>query len=136
MIAKTSEYALRAMVLLGENPGARLTLVVIAAHTKVPSSYLSKVLQNLVRAGLVTSLRGPSGGFALARAASRITVYDVVQAVDPIARITACPLGLPEHAHALCPLHRKLDQTAALLEKSFRSTSLTQLREHPALTER
>ncbi len=136
MITKTSEYALRARVLLGENEGTRLTLPVIASHTQVPSSYLSKVLQGLVHAGLVTSIRGPTGGFALARPAARVTVYDVVQAVDPLPRITSCPLGLPEHDRALCPLHRKLDQAAALLEKSFRSTSLTQLRERRPAPER
>jgi len=136
VITKTSEYALRAVVLLTENEGARLTLQVIARHTQVPSSYLSKVLQGLVHHGVVTSVRGPAGGFALARPPSCITVYDVVQAVDPIPRITSCPLDLPEHARALCPLHRKLDQAAALLEKSFRATPLTQLREHASLSER
>ncbi|MBL0197704.1 MAG: Rrf2 family transcriptional regulator [Myxococcales bacterium] len=74
MITKTSEYALRAVVLLTENEGARLTLQVIARHTQVPSSYLSKVLQGLVHHGVVTSVRGPAGGFALARPPSCITV--------------------------------------------------------------
>lgn len=133
MITKTTEYALRAMVLLAENSDARVTLPVIAEHTKVPASYLSKVLQNLVHAGLVSSLRGPVGGFSLAKAPSAITVYDVVQSVDPIERIAACPLGLPEHSRKLCTLHRKLDHAMALVEKSFRATTLAQLREHPAL---
>jgi DNA-binding IscR family transcriptional regulator len=58
-----------------------------------------------------------------------ITVYDVVQPVDPIGRIPTCPLGLENHQQALCPLHAALDAAAAELENSFRSTTIAQLSE-------
>jgi Rrf2 family protein len=60
----------------------------------VPAGYLSKVLQSLGRAQLVNSQRGLHGGFTLARAPSELTVWEVIQAVDPLQRIRSCPLGL------------------------------------------
>jgi Rrf2 family protein len=97
----------------------------------VPEHYLSKVLQQLARAELVVSQRGAGGGFRLARAASEISVYEVVQVVDPIARIFECPLGLEAHGTTLCPLHKALDEAAMIIEQRFRSTSIAALIESP-----
>jgi len=127
MISQTAEYALRAIVCLAEHNDTVATLQQIAVATKVPSGYLSKVLQGLVRSGLVISQRGPAGGFTLARPAGELTIYEIVQAVDPVARILKCPLGLPAHADHLCPLHRRLDDAAALIEKSFRDATIADL---------
>lgn len=127
MISQTAEYALRAIVCLAEQKDAAATLQQIARATKVPAGYLSKVLQGLVRSGLVLSQRGPAGGFSLARPAGELTIYEIVQAVDPVARIHHCPLNLPAHRDELCPLHRRLDDAAALIEKSFRDATIADL---------
>lgn len=127
MISQTIEYALRAMAHLATlEEGRAVNSETIAEHTQVPRGYLSKVLRDLVVAGLVASQRGPNGGFALARAASEISILDVVNAVDPIARITECPLGNPAHVQ-LCPLHRRLDDALQTIEQQFRETSLEDL---------
>lgn len=131
MISKTSEYALRAMVFLAENTATPSPLQDIAASTQVPAGYLSKVLQQLVRAGLLVSQRGLGGGFSLSRLPTEITVYEVVQSVDPINRIRECPLKLPEHKGELCALHRRLDDVMELVEQSFRLTSMADLLKKP-----
>src|SRR5690349_511493 len=112
MFSSTVEYALRAMMHLASLDGAPETSERIAAQTRVPSGYLSKVMRDLVVADLVTSFRGRRGGFVLARPPASITILDVVSAVDPIRRIDKCPLDNPAHAE-LCPLHRRLDQALA-----------------------
>ena len=81
--------------------------------------------------GLLKGQRGPGGGFLLMRTPELITVWDVVDAVEPIKRITTCPLQLGSHAKVLCPLHRKLDNALAQLEKAFRETSLADLINQP-----
>jgi Rrf2 family protein len=101
----------------------------IAEATKVPPKYVSKILNDLVEARLVTSRRGPHGGFVLAREPERISVLDVVNAVDPIRRIETCPLGIPTHGKNLCRLHRKLDDTIAMVEETLRSSSITEMTE-------
>ncbi len=129
MLSQTIEYALRAMIHLASlPPQSTASSEVIADRTRVPRGYLSKIMRDLVVAGLVTSQRGPSGGFTLARVAADISILDVVDAVDPLRRITKCPLGNPAHL-ALCPLHRRLDDALGLLQASFRDTSLAEVLE-------
>jgi len=126
-ISQTAEYALRAVVSLAGHRDRPLTTREIAEKTRVPADYLSKVLQVLVRAGIVASRRGLGGGFTLARDPADLTILDVVSAVDPIQRIRECPLHLPEHRHALCPLHRRLDQAMAAIEESLQRTTVAEI---------
>lgn len=127
MISQTSEYALRAVIHLAHHRGHARTTQQIAEATKVPSGYLSKVLQSLARGGIVNSQRGLGGGFTLARDEAGITILDVIKTVDsPLARIEVCPLGITSHT-SLCPLHRKLDEAIAWVETSFRSTTIADL---------
>ena len=131
MISKTVEYALRAVVYLADQDGEPRTTSQIAEVTKVRGPYLSKVLQSLGRAGLVHSQRGLHGGFTLARDAATVTVWDVVDAVEPLQRIHTCPLNLAAHRHRLCPLHKRLDDVLAATEHAFRSTTLADILAEP-----
>lgn len=126
MISQTAEYALRAIVYLADKSGVPQTTRQIADVTRVPAGYLAKVMQTLVRSGIVSARRGLHGGFALLTAPDELTVLDVVQAVDPVRRIDRCPLGIPEHT-SLCPLHARLDDTAAMVEKSLGSSTIAEL---------
>lgn len=129
MLSQTIEYALRAMTFLASNEGgASFNSETIAERTKVPKGYLSKILRDLVVAELVESQRGPNGGFSLARTANRISMLDVVNAVDPIPRIRKCPLGNPAHLQ-LCPLHRRLDDAIGIIEREFKQTTLAEVLE-------
>ena len=126
MFSQTVEYALRAMMYLATLDGAPESSERIAAQTRVPPGYLSKVMRDLVLAKLVGSFRGPGGGFVLAAGADAISILDVVRAVDPIRRIHRCPMGNPDHAE-LCPLHRRLDGALADIERAFRETTLAEM---------
>lgn len=127
MFSSTSEYALRAIVHLAANPDKPCTNGEIAEATKVPPGYLSKVLQSLARAGIVTAQRGPTGGFTLLRSASGISVLDVINAVDPIQRITKCPLDIPSHAAKLCKLHARLDEAIGMVETALAESSIAEM---------
>jgi Rrf2 family protein len=130
MFSQTTEYALRAVVYLASQPGESRTVQQIAAATRVPAGYLSKVLQNLSRAGLVRSQRGLHGGCTLNASPDALTVLDVVQAVDPIRRIRSCPLGIKDHLN-LCPLHRRMDRAIALVEAALRESTIAELLREP-----
>jgi Rrf2 family protein len=131
MFSQTVEYALRAVVHLAEHAPASRTTDQIAAATRVPRPYLSKVIQSLAQRGIVHSQRGLHGGISLARPAAELTIFEVVNAVDPIRRITTCPLGLAGHGARLCPLHRRVDEALALVESAFRSTTLAEVLAEP-----
>ena len=127
MFSLTTEYALRAAVWLAEKQGLPQTTQQIASATNVPVNYLSKVLQSLGKAGLVHALRGKHGGFELAKAPSSTSVLEIINVVEPIPRIRACPLGLKTHSQSLCPLHKRLDQAMQIFEESFASATLADL---------
>jgi Rrf2 family protein len=126
MVSQTAEYALRAVVYLAGQSGPRTTIQ-IAEATKVPAGYLAKVMQSLGRAGIVKSQRGLNGGFTLTLTPAKLSILAVVNAVDPIRRITECPLGIPSHGRRLCPLHDRLDEAAAVVEKAFGDTMVADL---------
>lgn len=131
MLSQTVEYALRAVVHLADHAPAALTTEQIADVTQVPQAYLSKVLQALNRAGIVRSQRGVGGGVSLVKAPNKLTILEVVNAVDPIERITTCPLGLEAHGKHLCPLHRRMDDALAMMEAAFRKTTLAEVLAEP-----
>lgn len=132
MLSQTVEYALRAVVFLAsESPAARTTDE-IAAKTLVPKAYLSKVLQGLVRGGIVRSRRGVGGGVTLADSPAKVTILDVVNAVEPIGRIYSCPLGIVAHGTRLCPLHKRLDAALASVEEAFGRTTLAEVLADPS----
>ena len=132
MFSQTVEYALRAVVHLASNAPQAQTTQQIAKATKVPQAYLSKVLQNLVQAGVVRSQRGIGGGMALVKKPSELTILEVVNAVDPIKRISVCPLNLAAHGVRLCPLHKRVDLALSMVEDAFRSTTLQEVIDEPS----
>ncbi len=126
MISKTAEYALRAAACMGSTPSQPISANRLAAQTKVPRRYLTRVLQDLCTAGLVRSRPGPGGGYELVASPDELTILDIINTVEPIERITHCPLGLKTHTE-LCPLHAKLDCAYAATETAFASVTIQEL---------
>ena len=126
MISQTAEYALRAVVYLATANRSPVSRNDIAAATCVPTDYLTKVLQELDRAEVVTAQRGPGGGYQLAVDPAATSVYEVINAFSGVPRIEKCPLDIENHVQ-LCPLHRRLDEAAAQVEKAFRDTKIIDL---------
>jgi Rrf2 family nitric oxide-sensitive transcriptional repressor len=131
VFSQTAEYALRVVVFLGTLRHQPATTSQIAAATRVPAGYLSKILQSLSRARIVRSQRGLGGGSVLARDPALLTVYDVVSAIAPLPRIGTCPLGLASHGTRLCPLHKRLDNAMALVEQAFRKSTIADMLSEP-----
>ncbi len=94
MLSNTSDYALRAALVLARAYGARTVRAdEVAAATGTPRNYMAKVLNGLAKSGLVTSARGPAGGFMLAEAPQNVTLAEVIDVFDEPRRHTRCLLG-------------------------------------------
>ena len=107
-LTRGGEYAVRAMTYLARFPeGHVASLRDIGQAQEIPESFLAKILQSLVHAGLAVSQRGAHGGFALARPAEQITMRDVIEAVDGPISVNLCTLD-PEDCQRSdkCEVHK------------------------------
>ena len=89
--SKKADYALIALKdLASRSPGSSSNAREIAGRYDIPVELMAKVLQRLVRMGIVASHQGTRGGYQLARDATLISVADVIQAIDGPVLVTAC----------------------------------------------
>jgi Rrf2 family iron-sulfur cluster assembly transcriptional regulator len=118
-LTRAADYGVRVMLHLAsvEN-GERVSLADLVAATGTPDSFLSKVLQGLARAGLVTSRRGPSGGFEISMRGRHASMREVIEAIDGRMCLNVC---LSERRSCArkdwCPAHKVwVKAQAAMLE--------------------
>ncbi len=130
-----AEIAIRAtLYLAGRPPGELSPVRDVAKATKLPSPYLSKVIQRLAQAGLVRTFRGPGGGIELGKSPEAITLWSLVCATDGPADMKRCALGIgicsPSNP---CPLHGRWgplrNEFQRLLEGTTLATVLRELAE-------
>lgn len=106
-VTRAADYAVRVLVQLATAPGGdRMSLPELAIAASAPESFLSKVLQELVRAGLITSRRGQAGGFAISSRGFMATMREVVEIVDGPMRLNVClGPGRSCNRKSWCPAH-------------------------------
>ena len=128
MLSQASKYALRATIYLAERPKGNHLSREVAAGLAVPAQYLAKILQDLVRAGLLTSAKGRGGGFRLALSPERISLLEVVRAIEGERFAQGCVLGLPTCSdEAPCALHSVWKQARTEFLQALESTFLVDL---------
>lgn len=127
LLNDATEYGLRAVVWLANQPRQPHKVQAIAEATDAAPGYLIKVLQALAKAGVVSAHRGTTGGYALSRDPESLTALEVISAIDPIERIRSCPLRLEAHANGLCPLHQRIDDSMASIERNLAQTTIAEL---------
>lgn len=129
MLSVTADHALRALLVLGRHYGQRpVRADEIADATGAPRNYLAKTLNVLAKAGVVSSARGPSGGFALAVAPDRLTLASVVDLFDEPRPQAKCMLGTapcdPDHP---CAAHVRWTAITDARRAPLSATSIADL---------
>ncbi|MCS7083008.1 MAG: RrF2 family transcriptional regulator [Bacteroidetes bacterium] len=109
VLSRACEYAIQAVLYLAQQDPDRLVMSKeIAEQLHIPKHFLAKILQDLAKSGLVESFKGPTGGFRLAVSASRLTLLDVVAAVDGLGIFERCGIGLKQCSDDNpCPIHER-----------------------------
>jgi Rrf2 family transcriptional regulator, iron-sulfur cluster assembly transcription factor len=107
IFSKKCEYGMQAVLYLAaREKGTLVSADEISKVLKIPREFVSKILQSLRDSGLISSSKGKSGGFSLAKPASRIKLIDVVAAIDGLDMFDSCVLGFPECSPTHpCPVH-------------------------------
>ncbi len=99
----------------------------IALNVDAPEHFLGKILQDLSRKGIISSTRGPNGGFYLTGQALKRPVADIVAAVDGDGIFTGCSLGLAHCSEAApCPLHHEFMKIRQQITKMLNRTAIGQ----------
>jgi Rrf2 family protein len=90
-IPRRVDYGLRAVIYLSDQePGKCSSIAEISKHQGVPKKFLEKIIQDLVRGGLIQSKRGSAGGYMMARSAETISFCDVIEALEGPISVNAC----------------------------------------------
>ncbi len=128
-ITRATDYAVRVMIHLAGLPaGSRVRQAELSKATDVSGHFLSKVLQQLVRSGLIRSQRGSGGGFAIAVPANNVSLLDVVEAVEGPVRLNQCLEEGPScERKAWCPAHRIWAEAQASVVKVLGAASMAAL---------
>ncbi len=125
-ISEAANLGMHALMLMADEPERPLAVKQAIRVIEVSENHLAKVLQRLAKAGLVTSSRGPKGGFLLARPPSRITLLHVFEALEgPISEKT-CLLGKPVCGTG-CMLGDFITRTTRDFRKQLERTRLSDL---------
>ncbi|MGE0439258.1 MAG: Rrf2 family transcriptional regulator [Gemmatimonadales bacterium] len=128
LLSQTAEYALQAATLLAQQDGAVVEVGLLADTLGVPRNYLSKTLSQLVRAGVLESVRGKRGGFRLARSARDITLLQVVEPFDRLTETGRCLLGQLVCSDRLpCAAHHQWKELKERFIRFFRRTTLAEM---------
>jgi Rrf2 family protein len=129
LYSKTCEHAIRALAYLASRPSGDLCLVdEIAEAEDMPRPFTSKILRDLVRAGLLTSSRGPGGGYALAREPSDVSLLEIQQIIDGIGNLDRCAVGLAAcNDYAPCPLHDEFKPLRESIRAYLEDTTLADM---------
>lgn len=127
LFSAATGYALQVLAVLPE--GGEFTLAKdLSARLALPGPYLAKILQALAQGQLLESVRGPRGGFRLARPAEQITIGEVVAALEGPDAMEGCLMGLPECGHENpCPLHHVWSELKAQIDASLTRATLKDL---------
>jgi len=132
MFSKRCEYGLRALTVIGQagKENRKIGIKEICKQSKTPESFTAKILQSMVRRGIISSLKGPNGGFYFSKDLDEISIYDVVLAIDGDEIFKKCGLGLSEcNAKKPCPLHYKFEVVRNELFDMCKTNNLNDLLE-------
>lgn len=129
LYSKTCEHAIRALAYLAARSLGELCLVdEIADAENMPRPFTSKILRDLVRAGFLTSSRGPGGGYAMARDPGEVSLLEIMEIIDGADHVDRCAVGLDLcNEYAPCPLHDKFQPLRTAIRAYLEGTTLAEM---------
>ena len=129
MLSRTGRHAVTAIMELSRlQDGTYLGAADLAERIDAPPNYLGKLLKSLAGEGIVESQKGKGGGFRLARDPASISLYDVVEPIERLARWSGCFLGRPECSDQTgCPIHGRWKQVRDEYLRFLRETTIAEI---------
>jgi Rrf2 family iron-sulfur cluster assembly transcriptional regulator len=129
IFSRQCEYALQAVLFMACKPADSTTSIrELTDRLHTPYFFMAKILQNLSHKGLLTSHKGPSGGFALGRSVEEITLFDVVDAIDGDGILHDCVMGFPACTpEQTCALHEQWAASREAINEVLMKRTIAQM---------
>ncbi len=134
MLSATCKYGIRAVLYISSKPDTKVNvgLKEISKNLKIPQPYLAKILQVLARRKILRSTKGPHGGFYLLVPAEKLTLMDIIDAIDGRDFFDSCYVtgercNFDKPDDGRCILHNDLREEKMRLEKFFSSKTVDQI---------
>lgn len=132
MLSNSSKYAIKAVLYLALHSSEDCKIMVkdISEPINVPQAYIAKLLQELSRANIISSTRGPKGGFYLSEVDKDQPVFNILKIIDGEKRLTSCMLSLDNcNEKKPCPLHNILSASRTTILASLKEKTIKELSE-------
>jgi Rrf2 family protein len=134
MLSNSCRYGIRAVIYLASQPlsNGKTGIKKISKDLELPTPFLAKILQQLAKQKILSSSKGPHGGFSLLKDPKKITVLDIVKTIDGDDIFTNCIMhngsceSLEEDKNK-CPLHDEYEKIRADLIKLFSGKTIDEL---------
>lgn len=130
MLSYTCKTAVKAVLYLAcsSETGDKKSIKDIAEHINASGHTVSKMLQTLVKRGVINSTKGPSGGFYMSQEQQLQPIINIVEAIDGMQVFTGCGLGLSKCSETHpCPIHDQYKKPREMIEKLFRENTVMDL---------
>lgn len=134
MLSHSSKYALKAVLYLARHSDEAHKLMVkdLYSRVEVPRAYLAKLLQELARHKVISSSRGPRGGFYLDEENRNLPLIRIIDVIDGPDRMTACMLNAKNCSEERpCALHALLQPARLQMVQSLKNLSIREIAAYP-----
>ena len=131
LLSQGAQYAISAIIALSKQPeGQTVSAADLAKPLNCPAAYLSQVLSKLKPSGILKSQRGLKGGVCLAKAPDKISLLEVIEAIDGTDFFKNCFLGIEGCGHIEpCPFHEFWSQERMKIKDWLASTNFSEVEE-------
>jgi len=130
MLSNSSKYALKGVLYLAVNASKSKKILAkdIAEPINVPASYIAKLLQELGKHGIVSSAKGPHGGFYLSEDNMKTQLMKIVDVIDGEQKLRSCMLSIREcDSENPCPLHHLIGDAKTTVIRNLEKTTISQM---------
>lgn len=134
MLSNSCRYGIRAVIYLASQPisGGKTGIKKISSDLGLPTPYLAKILQQLAKQKILSSSKGPHGGFSILKDPRKIALIDIVYSIDGYDTFTSCIMhngtcqGVEKEVKH-CPLHKEYEKSRKELLKLFSTKTIHDL---------
>lgn len=134
-LSRLTDYAVVVLSQMAKTTGTVMNAVDLADATALPQPTVAKVLKLLARHSVVRSVRGAQGGYVLERPADRVSVAEIISAIDGPVALTACVDEADGDCSVeqLCPMRGRWDRLNTAVQAAFESVTLAEIAAGPTV---